>query len=933
MSLQHQQLPSQTSPLLDTNGYSEWQNRTNVSDPTTLRNTIEPGTVAASQVTTVDDIDNLTAMLAETTLSNVSYYGPSAAATIATDYDDEDIWGPQIRSTSTMEDLPLPTEMQILPDVATRQQLSELYYKSPAQRSAFISQAITMALDMGLHSRMDETVNRFVRAYRARVFWCCFIFDSTSSAIGGKPTLINDEEVHADMIEPGDLGPETENYSDQYMLHCVRGWQICRKIRRNSKLVSNRPPPSKSVLLENLDRLDKDLVEWQEQMPKVFDPIPTSGSITSDVKALAAGAQLLCFALIILLHHPYLPNPKSPEAFLPPLKGGPPNSQGYCTQAAKEITNISGILLKDAPRTFEQNTPSRYALNFAIRIHLRNSKCTVNPTLAKESRRDLQKSMDYVERVENLQFFRINRSKKSDVADLLASCRATLAQQKSSLDLAKEAAAIKHRQLLQAKLLAKEQIRKQQQLQHPYQAHQQLKQPHASPSMLMFSNQTPLNSIAMQQDHHAPQHTQHLQFLPQLQQQHMQQLAHAQQLKMHMMQQQQQQQQHLQILRQQHHQEQILRSQKMQDHMRQTHQQEGLSTIPLHSHYEHQHIDRPALNPSYQNATLFQGQPSFAHPSLAIQSNQQQQQWQQQGHQQVRSLPQLQRPPQSQSTGSHDHDVPWITGQHLNTSMSYGANDVDQQSTFFDGIGEEMIDIQSIVFDPRHQELFSNAASNSVTSVGAAHKSSGGLSGSVDSYVPTLAEDIFLTSIPRSQTAGESSRTSNAAMSAVLANGQLTPVSLSDGSSPSPMTSNSGEPSSSVSPRMHLIEINRQSHQELSSQDVSVLYPAFPSGTSDNYTRNSNDIAQQGFTAGPSSATSPPSAVSSPESSTLMSEEAVLESFRGQMIHDTYFMHVNLPAEHPRNDPTSFVYLPSELEYGDTTALSPAGGESTSSSE
>jgi hypothetical protein len=75
------------------------------------------------------------------------------------------------------------------------------------------------------------------------------------------------------------------------------------------------------------------------------------------------------------------------------------------------------------------------------------------------------------------------------------------------------------------------------------------------------------------------------------------------------------------------------------------------------------------------------------------------------------------------------------------------------------------------------------------------------------------------------------------------------------------------------------------------------------------------------------------SVVSSPNGSALMSEEAVLESFRGQMIHDTFFMHVNLPAEHPRNDPTSFVYLPSELEYGDTTALSPAGGGSTNSSE
>ncbi|KAF8941475.1 hypothetical protein BGZ47_007366, partial [Haplosporangium gracile] len=506
--------------------------------------------VVASKVTTQEEMEALTALLSETTLSGSAGFGTDGGASVERDLDEEDLWGPQIRSSNNADDVAVPLDMQILPDPATRKHLVELYYKnhylllpmvqrevlrvceenihiphclllcnavyycgsmfstntiplrkdsgdegtvgedfflrgqallekkyltthlctvqalllfaighkSPAQRSGFISQAITMALDMGLHTKLDDTVHRFVRAYRSRVFWCAFIFDSTSSAIGGKPTLINDEEITVDIFEAGDLGPEGETFSDQYMIHCVHGWKICRRIRKNSKLVTRRPPPSQDVLLDNLDRLDKALVEWQEHLPVAFDFLPSKGSITSDIKTLAAGAQLLCYALIILLHHPYLPNPKSSEAFQPPQEGGPPDSQGYCTQAAKEITRIAGILLAEAPRTFEQNTPARYALNFAIRIHLRNSKCTVDTTLAKESRRDLQKSMDYVEQVENLQFFRIHRSKKSEVADLLASCRAALAQQRTSLELAKEAAGAKHRQILQAKLLAKEQL-------------------------------------------------------------------------------------------------------------------------------------------------------------------------------------------------------------------------------------------------------------------------------------------------------------------------------------------------------------------------------------------------------------------------------------------------------------------------------------------
>ncbi|KAG0223219.1 hypothetical protein BGW42_006011, partial [Actinomortierella wolfii] len=323
--------------------------------------------------------------------------------------------------------------------------------KSPATRSGLVVQAITMALEMGLHLRMDNSVNRFMRAYRARIFWCCYIYDSTTSAIDGKPTVINDEEITVDHFQAGDLGPESEVFSDQYMLHCLRGWQICRRIRQNTKLILRKPRLPQATLLENLAQLDNDLVHWQEHLPKVFDFFPRKGAIVSDVSGMAAVAQLLCYALIIMLHYPYLPNPKSPEAFQAPQDPKQPDSQGYCTQAAKEITKIAGILLDECPHIFEQNSPARYSINFAIRVHLRNSKCVVDPALARESRRELQKSMDYLEKIENLQFFRINRGKKSEIADLLAACRAALTQHKSTLALAKEAAALKHSILLQEK--------------------------------------------------------------------------------------------------------------------------------------------------------------------------------------------------------------------------------------------------------------------------------------------------------------------------------------------------------------------------------------------------------------------------------------------------------------------------------------------------
>ncbi|KAI7821050.1 hypothetical protein BC939DRAFT_211697 [Gamsiella multidivaricata] len=153
ISLQHQQLPTQYLPLNhtpfassspDVNGhgredhvnasahsytsnhsgahaFNSTSNRTGSSEG------IANGSISPSNITTADDMDALTTMLSETTLSSMAYYGPSAA-TIASDFDDEDLWGPQIRSTNT-EDVTVPVEMQILPDLATRQHLTDLYYK------------------------------------------------------------------------------------------------------------------------------------------------------------------------------------------------------------------------------------------------------------------------------------------------------------------------------------------------------------------------------------------------------------------------------------------------------------------------------------------------------------------------------------------------------------------------------------------------------------------------------------------------------------------------------------------------------------------------------------------------------------------------------------------------------------------------------------
>jgi len=767
-------------------------------------------------------------------------------------------------------------------------------HKSPAQRSAFISQAITMALDMGLHTRLDDSVNTFMRSHRARVFWCCYLFDSSASAINGKPALISDEEISVDMIESGDLGPENETFSDRYLIHVLHGWQICRKIRKNSKLMVRQPPPSQAFLLQNLARLDNELVDWQQHLPKVFEYFPTEGSMVSELSSQCASTQLLCYALIILLHHPYLPNPKSPEAFKPPPPGSMlPDSQGYCTQAAKEITKIGGILLKEAPKTYEQSTPTRYALNFAIRIHLRNSKCTINPTLAKESRRDLQKTMDYIERVENLQFFRVNRAKKSDVADLLASCRAALAQQKSGLDLAKEAAALKHRQMLlekqailekqrqdqafaraQLEQMEKQQQQQQQSISQPVLASQALPSTgtddvsmDASEAHLSEAPMTPkqilLSMQATQQHPNIRQQTykqQQLHLQMYTQERTQQELAHLNRLQRQgQLDLDHQQHQHFQQLAMAKHKQQIF-MQQQQQHQHQ-HQHQHLH----HQHHQHSqsnyqsHGQQPMQNSLNQYPNASSMTPNRYPQTSAPYS--------------VLSEPVQFDPSGGRNVASSQMFLP---NTDLQDPSAFARLSPEQQQRLFVAFSHSLSGHhQGGPFNPNQRTLHHTSAGRGETGLGTGMASldSDGDPTMMD-FSRAQLQDIQPSFANISMDRGDESTMMS---SSFFNNGN--PVNNMFSSSPSHLRTMSGSGSSmdfSASPPPQ----QQQQQQQRAGSRV------------------------QG----------------SPESVT---EESILQSWSISTPFDQIYLNPNLAPDDPRNDLGTFTYLPSEFEYADAPALSP----------
>ncbi|KAF9119998.1 hypothetical protein BGX30_003431 [Mortierella sp. GBA39] len=180
---------------------------------------------------------------------------------------DNNIARPQSRTFSWARDVAMPAETRLLPDREARTRLSELYYQNRylplpmvqrerlvyeenirishcmflcnavyyypfkerylgthictiqglllfangnrtiAQRTGLVNQAINMACTIGVHSRQDESINSIMKAYLARLFPCCFIYDVTLSAIEEGFALIKDEDIAVYIFEAGDLGP------------------------------------------------------------------------------------------------------------------------------------------------------------------------------------------------------------------------------------------------------------------------------------------------------------------------------------------------------------------------------------------------------------------------------------------------------------------------------------------------------------------------------------------------------------------------------------------------------------------------------------------------------------------------------------------------------------------------------------------------------
>ncbi|KAG0221925.1 hypothetical protein BGW42_007095 [Actinomortierella wolfii] len=221
-----------------------------------------------------------------------------------------------------------------------------------------------------------------------------------------------------------------------------------------------------------------------------------------------------------------------------------------------------------------------------------------------------------------------------------------------------------------------------------------------------------------------------------------------------------------------------------------------------------------------------------------------------------------------------------------------------------------------------------------------------------------LSKDVFLTSgstprpglvsdsMPSSPMMGSLSPTSTT----TNLTGELNKMSLFSGTSQSSVTLNQQIPAppQTQQQEQHIFHQHQSSHtqQQLQPQGSFVQQHQYqhqsnaqqPDGVFQ-YNSSAAFAAQTSGVSGKSVPTSGSnnevggdglaSTASNEASPTLsLNEDLMLQSMSVQMMHDSYYLHPNLSRDDPRNDMTSFVFLPSAIEYGDTTLSPSASGGS-----
>ncbi|KAI9730852.1 MAG: hypothetical protein M1834_005570 [Cirrosporium novae-zelandiae] len=146
-------------------------------------------------------------------------------------------------------------------------------------QSAYIvvAAATRIAYGIGLHRKMtnpqDYDLSPMENRQRRNVFWILYVVEKTLTLRLGRPAVINDDDIDVPLPELGDLWDRTSNPEDnlnifyhQVMLSRIESkiYTELYSVRSQRRAMGDR--------LRSIALLDKELQEWQEELPLMIRP-------------------------------------------------------------------------------------------------------------------------------------------------------------------------------------------------------------------------------------------------------------------------------------------------------------------------------------------------------------------------------------------------------------------------------------------------------------------------------------------------------------------------------------------------------------------------------------------------------------------------------------------------------------------------------------
>ncbi|KAF0543817.1 nucleus protein [Gigaspora margarita] len=252
--------------------------------------------------------------------------------------------------------------------------------------------AVRLAQDMGLHRDVSKWGLNGLDArqieIRKRVWWACVLGDRLSSAALGRPLSINESDCDVDLpifgLIPGD--PPFDAWIETLKI----GGLILGRVLTHVYSINRSNMNIHNPCL--LSKLDTELTEWREKLPKElqFDYSNLSLVLSDPINKKRIFVHLIYYTVQILLHRPHIRSPKSKTPSSIP-------SLTICTKAANHISHIMYRLMKEG--LLQRSWPCLLYFFFtAATMHLVNALSGDDrfKEVAKHGLRMVLKCLDYM---------------------------------------------------------------------------------------------------------------------------------------------------------------------------------------------------------------------------------------------------------------------------------------------------------------------------------------------------------------------------------------------------------------------------------------------------------------------------------------------------------------------------------------------------------